>query len=39
MKIDSGNGKLALLWAFGILLFALWSNVAAYAQNKTATVI
>jgi hypothetical protein len=33
MKINSG--KLALLLAFGILLFALWSHVAAYAQNRT----
>jgi hypothetical protein len=31
-----GKEKLALLFAFGILLFALWSNVAAYAQNGTA---
>ena len=37
MKIDSqGKVKLALLLAFGILVFALWSNVAAYAQNGTA---
>jgi hypothetical protein len=36
MKINSE--KLALLFAFGILLFALWTNVAAYAQNKTAAV-
>jgi hypothetical protein len=34
MKINSG--KLVLLFAFGILLFGLWSNVAAYAQNRTA---
>ncbi len=32
-----GKGNLALLLAFGILIFALWSNVAAYAQNGTAT--
>ena len=36
MKINSG--KLALSFAFGILLFALWINVAAYAQNRTAAV-
>jgi hypothetical protein len=30
-----GKGNLALLFAFGILIFALWSNVAAYAQNGT----
>src|SRR3954452_15185492 len=30
-------GKLTLLFAFGILLSAIWSNVAAYAQNKTTT--
>ena len=34
MKINLG--KLALLLAFGILLLALWTNVAAYAQNRTA---
>jgi hypothetical protein len=38
MKANLEKGKLALLCAFGILLFALWSNVAAYAQNRTATV-
>ena len=32
-------GKLALLFAFVILLSAIWSNVAAYAQNKTATSV
>ena len=37
MKIISG--KLVLLFAFGILLFALWSNVSAYAQNKTAAAV
>jgi len=26
------------LFAFGILIFALWTNVAAYAQNRTAAV-
>src|SRR5919197_2078560 len=31
--------KLALLFAIGILLFAIWSNVAAYAENKTATSV
>jgi hypothetical protein len=36
MKINLG--KLALLLAFGILLLALWTNVAAYAQNRTAAV-
>ena len=29
------KGKLALLCAFGILIFALWSNVSAFAQNTT----
>ena len=38
MKANLGKGKLALLCAFGILLFAIWSNVAAYAQNRTAAV-
>jgi len=33
-----GKGNLALLFAFGILIFALWTNVAAYAQNRTAAV-
>jgi hypothetical protein len=33
-----GKGNLALMFAFGILLFALWTNVAAYAQNRTAAV-
>ena len=33
-----GKGNLALLFAFGLLIFALWSNVAAYAQNRTAAV-
>jgi hypothetical protein len=32
-------GKLALFFAFGILLSAIWSNVAAYAQNKTTTSV
>jgi hypothetical protein len=26
------------LFAFGILIFAIWTNVAAYAQNRTAAV-
>ena len=26
------------MFAFGILIFALWTNVAAYAQNRTAAV-
>jgi hypothetical protein len=39
MKIDSGKGKLALLFVFGILLFAFWSNVDAYAQNRTAAAV
>jgi hypothetical protein len=38
MKANLEKGKLALLCAFGILLFAIWSNVAAYAQNRTAAV-
>ncbi len=37
MKIKFG--ELALLFAFGILLSAAWSNIAVYAQNKTATSI
>ncbi|MFL6507355.1 MAG: hypothetical protein ACJ704_05380, partial [Nitrososphaeraceae archaeon] len=32
-------GKLTLLFAFGILLSAIWSNVAANAQNKTTTSV
>ncbi len=36
MKARLGKGKVALLCAFGILVFALWSNVAAFAQNTTA---
>jgi hypothetical protein len=32
------KGKFALLFTFGILIFALWTNVAAYAQNRTAAV-
>jgi hypothetical protein len=32
------KGKLALLFTFGTLIFALWTNVAAYAQNRTAAV-
>ena len=35
MKIKFG--ELALLFAFGILLSAAWSNIAVYAQNKTAS--
>jgi hypothetical protein len=38
MKANLGKGKLALLCAFGILIFTLWSNVGAYAQNRTAAV-
>src|ERR671938_1869525 len=38
MKANLGKGELTLLVAFGILIFALWSNVAAYAQNRTAAV-
>jgi hypothetical protein len=34
-----GKGKLALLCAFGILIFTLWSNVGAYAQNRTAAAV
>ena len=33
-----GKGNLALLFAFGILIFTLWSNVGVYAQNRTAAV-
>lgn len=36
MKTNLGKSKLALLCAFGILIFTLWSNVGAYAQNTTA---
>jgi hypothetical protein len=32
------RGNLVLSFAFGILIFALLSNVAAYAQNRTAAV-
>jgi hypothetical protein len=35
MKARLGKGKLALLCAFGILVFTLWNNVGAYAQNAT----
>jgi hypothetical protein len=38
MKINLGKGKLVMLFAFGILIFTLWSNVDAYAQNRTAAV-
>ena len=34
--MENNSGKPALLFAFGILLFAIWNNVAAYAQNRTA---
>ena len=34
--MENNSGKLALLFAFGMLLFALWTNVAGYAQNGTA---
>ena len=33
------KGNLALLFAFGILIFTLWSNVGAYAQNRTAASV
>jgi hypothetical protein len=36
MKANLGKAKLALLCAFGILIFTLWSNVGVYAQNTTA---
>ena len=39
MKANLGKGKLALLCAFGILIFTLWSNVGAYAQNRTAAAV
>ena len=35
MKARLGKGKLALLCAFGILVFTLWNNVGANAQNTT----
>jgi hypothetical protein len=38
MKANLEKGKLALLCAFGILIFTLWTNVGAYAQNRTAAV-
>jgi hypothetical protein len=38
MKFNLGKAKLALLCAFGILIFTHWSNVGAYAQNRTAAV-
>ena len=38
MKAKLGKGEVALLVAFGILIFTLWTNVAAYAQNRTAAV-
>ena len=36
MKANFEKGRLAVLLAFGILLFAIWSNVAVSAQNRTA---
>ena len=38
MKAKLEKGKVALLLAFGFLIFTLWINVGAYAQNKTAAV-
>jgi hypothetical protein len=38
MKANLGKGEVALLVAFGILIFTLWSNVGAYAQNRTAAM-
>src|ERR687885_252567 len=35
MKARLGKEKAALLCAFGILIFTLWNNVGAYAQNTT----
>src|ERR1051325_11891577 len=35
MKANLEKGKPVLLCAFGILIFALWSNVSAFAQNTT----
>jgi hypothetical protein len=37
--VKSNLGKLALVCAFVILLFALWSNVDAYEQNRTAAAV
>ena len=34
-----GKGNVALIFAFVIILCALWSNVAVYAQNKTTTSV
>src|ERR671933_504357 len=39
MKANLGKGKLAVLCAFGILIFTVWSNVGAYAQNRTAAAV
>ena len=39
MKSNLGKGKLALFCAFGIMVFTLWSNVGAYAQNRTAAAV
>jgi hypothetical protein len=36
--VKSNLGNLALC-TFGILLFALWANVDAYAQNRTAAAV
>ena len=35
MKARLGKEKAALLCAFSILIFTLWNNVGAYAQNTT----
>jgi hypothetical protein len=35
MKASLIKGKVALLCAFGILVFTLWNNVATYAQNTS----
>jgi hypothetical protein len=37
--VKSNLGKLALVCAFVILLFALWSNVDAYAQNRSVAAV
>ena len=35
MKASMGKAKVALLCAFGILVFTLWINVGAHAQNTS----
>jgi hypothetical protein len=37
MKANLGKAKLGLLCAFSIVVFTIWSNVGAFAQNTTTT--